>query len=181
MAVSDRIAELITPTLLSMGYELVRVHISGGRNNQTLQIMAERQDGNAVTVDDCETISHTVSAQLDVADPIASAYNLEVSSPGIDRPLTRLKDYQRFAGFEAKLQLTQPVDGRRNLRGILRGVEGKDISIEIVPEKKGESAAKVKLSFETIDQAKLVITDALLKAAQDTKNMNRQENENPVS
>ena len=176
MAVSDRIAELITPTLESMGYELVRVHISGGRNNQTLQIMAERQDGGAVTVDDCETISHTVSAQLDVADPIASAYNLEVSSPGIDRPLTRLKDYQRFAGFEAKLQLAQPVDGRRNFRGILRGVEGKQIAIEIVPEKKGESAAKVKLSFETIDQAKLVMTDALLKAA-----MNKQENEKQVS
>ena len=173
MAVSDRIAELITPTLESMGYELVRVHVSGGRNNQTLQIMAERQDGKAVTVDDCETISHTVSAQLDVADPIASAYSLEVSSPGIDRPLTRLKDYERFAGFEAKLQLVQPVDGRRNFRGILRGVEGKDISIETVPEKKGEDGTKIKLPFSTIDQAKLVMTDALMKAA-----MKQQEAEN---
>ncbi|MBY0428077.1 MAG: ribosome maturation factor RimP, partial [Alphaproteobacteria bacterium] len=177
MAVSDRIAELISPTLESMGYELVRVHISGGRNNQTLQIMAERQDGKAVTVDDCETISHTVSAQLDVADPIASAYSLEVSSPGIDRPLTRLKDYQRFAGFEAKLQLVQPVDGRRNFRGILRGVEGKDISIEIVPEKKGASGAKVKLPFSTIDQAKLVMTDALLKATQEKQTGKQQEAE----
>ena len=173
MAVSDRIAELISPTLESMGYELVRVHISGGRNNQTLQIMAERQDGNAVTVDDCETISHTVSAQLDVADPIASAYSLEVSSPGIDRPLTRLKDYERFAGFEAKVQLVEPVDGRRNFRGILRGVEGKDIAIEIVPEKKGENGAKVKLPFSTIDQAKLIMTDALMKAV-----LNKQEAEN---
>lgn len=178
MAVTDRVAELITPTLESMGYELVRVHLSGGRNNQTLQIMAERQDGKAVTVDDCETISHTVSAQLDVADPISSAYSLEVSSPGIDRPLTRLKDYQRFAGFEAKVQLVQPRDGRRNFRGILRGVEGKDIAIEIVPEKKGENAAKVTLPFETIDQAKLVMTDALLKAAQKEQALNKQETEN---
>ena len=178
MAVSDRIAELITPTLESMGYELVRVHVSGGRNNQTLQIMAERQDGNAVTVDDCETISHTVSAQLDVADPIASAYSLEVSSPGIDRPLTRLKDYQRFAGFEAKLQLVQPHDGRRNFRGILRGVEGKDVALETVPEKKGESPAKFTVPFATIDQAKLVMTDALLKAAQENRKTNNQETEN---
>lgn len=175
MAVTDKIAELITPTLESMGYELVRVHISGGRANQTLQIMAERQDGQAVTVDDCETISHTVSAQLDVADPISSAYSLEVSSPGIDRPLTRLKDFQRFAGFEAKVQLVEPRDGRRNFRGILRGVEGKDVAIEIIAEKKGETAAKVTLPFSAIDQAKLVMTDALLKAA-----MNRQETEKHV-
>ncbi|NDE91585.1 MAG: ribosome maturation factor RimP, partial [Alphaproteobacteria bacterium] len=160
MAVTDRIAELITPTLESMGYELVRVHISGGKNNQTLQIMAERQDGVMITVEDCETISHTVSAQLDVADPISSAYSLEVSSPGIDRPLTRLKDFQRFAGFEAKVQLNEPRDGRRNFRGIVLGIEGKDVALEIVPEKKGEEPAKITLPFEAIDQAKLVMTDA---------------------
>ncbi|MDX1921709.1 MAG: ribosome maturation factor RimP [Alphaproteobacteria bacterium] len=165
MAVTDKIAELITPTLESMGYELVRVHISGGKANQTLQIMAERQDGATITVDDCETISHTVSAQLDVADPISSAYSLEVSSPGIDRPLTRLKDFQRFAGFEAKVQLAAPRDGRRNFRGIVLGVEGKDVAIEIMPEKKGEAPAKVTLPFDTIDQAKLVMNDALMKAA----------------
>jgi ribosome maturation factor RimP len=176
MAVTDKIAELITPTLESLGYELVRVHISGGKANQTLQIMAERQDGKAITVDDCETISHTVSAQLDVADPISSAYSLEVSSPGIDRPLTRLKDYQRFAGFEAKVQLTEPRDGRRNFRGILRGVEGKDVAIELIAEKKGESVAKLKLPFTAIDQAKLVMTDALLKAT-----MKSQENEKQAS
>lgn len=170
MAVTDRIADLITPTLESMGYELVRVHISGSKINQTLQIMAERQDGNAITVEDCETISHTVSAQLDVADPIASAYHLEVSSPGIDRPLTRLKDYQRFAGFEAKVQLTEPRDGRRNFRGILRGIEGKDVALELIAEKKGETAAKITLPFTAIDQAKLIMTDALLKASMQSQN-----------
>lgn len=165
MAVTDKIAELITPTLESMGYELVRVHLSGSRSNMTLQIMAERQDGKTITVDDCETISHTVSAQLDVADPISSAYSLEVSSPGIDRPLTRLKDFQRFAGFEAKVQLVEPRDGRRNFRGIVLGVEGKDVAIELIAEKKGDTAAKVTLPFSAIDQAKLVMNDALMKAA----------------
>src|SRR5688572_12265936 len=119
MALTDRISDIIAPTLTGMGYELVRVTISGGRNNQTLQIMAERADNKPMTVEDCETISHTVSAQLDVSDPIASAYTLEVSSPGIDRPLTRLKDFARFAGHEAKVQLLQPLEGRRNFRGIL--------------------------------------------------------------
>jgi ribosome maturation factor RimP len=165
MAVSDRISNLITPTLDAMGYELVRVHLSGGKNNQTVQIMVERKDGKMITVDDCETVSHTVSAQLDVADPIAAAYSLEVSSPGIDRPLTRLKDFVRFSGFEAKVQLAQPQDGRRNFRGILRGVTGNDVAIELVPEKKGDVATRLTVPFQTIDQAKLVMCDALLNAA----------------
>lgn len=164
MALTDRISSLIAPTLESMGYELVRVHLSGGNKSQTLQIMAERADGKPISVDDCETISHTISAQLDVADPISSAYTLEVSSPGIDRPLTRLKDFSRFAGFEARVQLRTPRDGQRNFRGVLRGVAGEDVTLELQPEKKGADSRMVHLPFEAIENARLVMTDALVRA-----------------
>jgi ribosome maturation factor RimP len=166
MALADRITILIEPVLESMGYELVRVMLSGGKNNQTLQIMAERQDGTAMAVEDCEAISRTVSAQLDVADPIASAYTLEVSSPGLDRPLTRLKDFNRFEGHEAKLQLREAREGQRNFRGILRGVEGDTISLELVAAKKGETnVGRVALPFSEIEHAKLMMTDTLLRQA----------------
>lgn len=164
MSVSDRIAHLIEPTLTGMGYELVRVALTGTKKAQVLQIMADRADGAAITVDDCEAISHTISAQLDVSDPIASAYTLEVSSPGIDRPLTRLKDFARFAGFEAKLQLREALEGQRNFSGLLRGVKGEEIAIDIPPAKGGKSGL-VHLPFAAIDHAKLVMSEALLHAA----------------
>jgi ribosome maturation factor RimP len=168
MAIADRINDLISPTLSSMGYELVRVAMIGSAKTPTLQIMAERTDGKTMGVEDCEAISNTVSTQLDVADPIASTYTLEVSSPGVDRPLTRLKDFERFSGFEAKVQLREPREGQRNFKGTLGGLEGEDVIIEFFAGK-DVGMKKVSLPFAAIDQARLVITDALMKAAQDGK------------
>ena len=117
-----RVAQIVAPTLEDMGYELVRVHLSGGRQHSRLQVMAERADEQGMTVDDCADISRAVSALLDVEDPISGSYDLEVSSPGIDRPLTRERDFVRFAGHEAKVELRQPVNGQRRFRGLLGGV-----------------------------------------------------------
>jgi ribosome maturation factor RimP len=155
---SDKIETLIAPSLEAMGYRVVRVAVTGGRR-ATLQIMAERVDDKAMTVEDCADISRTASALLDVADPIATAYTLEVSSPGIDRPLVRREDFARFAGFEAKIELTSPVDGRRRFRGKLLGVEGDDVRVLV-------DAAPVALPLATVVRAKLVLTDELLAASQ---------------
>src|ERR1700691_3534201 len=125
---ADDIALIIEPSLEAMGYRLVRVAFLGARR-ATLQIMAERLDDTPMTVEDCTEISRSVSALLDVADPIADAYMLEVSSPGIDRPLTRPEDYDRFAGFEAKIELGQPIDGRKRFRGRLLGRAGDHIRL----------------------------------------------------
>ena len=168
MAVTDRISTLLEPTLTGMGYELVRVAMQGSAKSPTLQIMVERADGEAISVDDCETVSQVVSAQLDVADPIASAYTLEVSSPGIDRPLTRMKDFARFAGFEAKVQTREPLNGQRNFKGTLVGLEGDNVIIECFAGKEA-GMKKVFLPYAAIEQARLVMNDALLKAAQEKK------------
>ena len=140
-----------------MGYEVVRVQLSGGRR-PVLQVMAERTDGAPMTVDDCADISRTVSALLDVEDPIAGAYHLEVSSPGIDRPLTRLKDFERFAGHEARIETRALIDGRRRFKGVLRGVAGEVVRMET------EDGAVTELPFAGILRAKLVLTDALIAA-----------------
>jgi ribosome maturation factor RimP len=150
------IAPIIEPSLEAMGYRLVRIAFLGARR-ATLQIMAERIDDTPMTVDDCTEISRSVSALLDVADPIAGAYMLEVSSPGIDRPLTRPEDYERFAGFEAKIELSQPLDGRKRFRGRILGRD--DDRVRIAAET-GEAS----LPLNDIAKAKLVITDDLLKA-----------------
>ena len=150
------IAPIIEPSLEAMGYRLVRVAFLGARR-ATLQIMAERIDDAPMTVDDCTQISRSVSALLDVADPISEPYMLEVSSPGIDRPLTRPEDYDRFAGFEAKIELGQPLDGRKRFRGRLLGRA--DSHIRLVAE-----TGEVSLPFADIAKAKLVITDDLLAA-----------------
>ncbi|HVY12735.1 MAG TPA: ribosome maturation factor RimP [Alphaproteobacteria bacterium] len=163
MAVKDRIETLISPKLDQLGYELVRVQLTGGGGRNTLQIMAERQDEAAMTVEDCEKISHEISTLLDVADPIASNYILEVSSPGIDRPLTRLKDFSRFSGFEAKLQLRAPVEGQRNFCGKLCGVEDGNVNLEVAP-KKGETK-RFSFPFSDVETARLVMNEALMKAA----------------
>ncbi len=154
-----KIEEMIGPSLAAMGYSIVRVAFTGGRTRPTLQIMAERNDNTGMTVEDCETISHTVSALLDVADPIASAYMLEISSPGIDRPLTRRADYERFAGFEAKIDLQRPIDGRRRFRGKLMGLEGDEAKLLVGPE-------TVRVPLDAIARAKLVLTDELIAATQ---------------
>jgi ribosome maturation factor RimP len=153
---ADAIVPIIEPSLAAMGYRLVRVAFLGARR-ATLQIMAERLDEAPMTVEDCTEISRSVSALLDVADPIAEAYMLEVSSPGIDRPLTRPEDYDRFAGFEAKIELGQPVDGRKRFRGRLLGRA--DDHIHLV-----DDAGEVRLPLAAIAKAKLVITDDLLAA-----------------
>ena len=152
------IARLVEPTLNGMGYELVRVQFGGGDRRPTLQIMAERVDRRAMAVEDCAEISRVLSALLDVEDPVQGAYMLEVSSPGIDRPLLRPADYERFAGFEARLELRQPVDGRRRFRGRLAGVENGCVRVV-------EPAGEFRLPLEEISKAKLVLTDELLAAA----------------
>ncbi|HSV29542.1 MAG TPA: ribosome maturation factor RimP, partial [Candidatus Omnitrophota bacterium] len=118
----QRLEALIAPSLEAMGYELVRAMFQG-RQRPTLQVMAERKDGKGMTVDDCADISRSLSALLDVEDPIEGAYNLEVSSPGIDRPLTRPKDFETWAGFEAKIEAFHGVDGRKRFRGRLGGLD----------------------------------------------------------
>lgn len=157
---ADDIAPLIEPSLEAMGYRLVRVAFLGA-GRATLQIMAERFDGAPMTVDDCGEISRSVSALLDVADPIAGAYMLEISSPGIDRPLTRPEDYDRFAGFEAKIELERPFDGRKRFRGRLLGRADDHVRL------RGETG-EVHLPLADISKAKLVLTDDLLAATRAT-------------
>ena len=129
-----RVERIIAPTLDGMGYELVRVQMSGGRQHSRLQVMAERADQRGMTVDDCAEISRAVSALLDVEDPIAGSYDLEVSSPGIDRPLTRPRDFERFAGQEAKIEMRETLDGRRRFRGLLKGFEEGCALLEVESE-----------------------------------------------
>jgi ribosome maturation factor RimP len=156
MAKERAIETLIAPAIDDLGYEIVRIRRGGG-GRPVLQIMVERKDRRGMTVDDCASVSRTVSALLDVADPIASAYVLEVSSPGIDRPLTRLEDYARFAGHEARLDLATPLDGKRRLRGWIVGVEGDMVALKLA---EGEAS----VPFRWIESAKLVMTEALLAA-----------------
>lgn len=156
-SIQDRIADLIEPSLSAMGYGLVRVQLSGGRR-QRLQVMAERQDDANMTVEDCAEISRMLSALLDVEDPIPGEYTLEVSSPGIDRPLTRLADFDRFAGLEAKIETRLPVDGRRRFKGRLAGTDGNDISLQ-------DETGTMTIAFADVQKAKLIMTDELLALA----------------
>ncbi|MBT8455073.1 MAG: ribosome maturation factor RimP [Rhodobacteraceae bacterium] len=155
--IDRRLAEILTPVLEDMGFELVRVRFMSGKT-KTVQIMAERPDGG-IEVDDCAAISTAVSATLDVEDPIEDAYTLEVSSPGIDRPLTRLKDFETWAGYEAKLETTEMIDGRRRFKGVLQGVEDVEVLIEI-------SEGIIGLNFDWLSDAKLVLTDELIREMQ---------------
>ena len=152
-AIDRRLAAIVEPTIRGLGFELVRLRLMGGRR-AVLQIMAERPEGG-IEVDDCARISLAVSAVLDVEDPIASEYVLEVSSPGIDRPLTRLKDFATWAGYEAKLETAEAIDGRRRFKGVLQGVEDGEVLVEI-------EEGTIGLDFEMIADAKLVLTDALI-------------------
>ncbi len=152
------ITAMIAPSLEAMGYRIVRVAFTGGRR-PTLQIMAERRDAAAMSVDDCADISRTVSALLDVADPIPVAYALEVSSPGIDRPLIDRDDFVRYAGYEAKVEMSNLIDGRKRFRGRLLGAD--DGAVRIAVEDR-----EVALPLAEVVRAKLVLTDELLAAAQ---------------
>lgn len=156
---AETIEHLVKSPLHAEGFDIVRVILSGDRRPK-LQIMVERLDGRAVNVDDCAQASRLVSAVLDVEDPLAGPYVLEVSSPGIDRPLTRLGDFERFAGFEARVELRVPLAGRRRFRGRLRGVDQDRIRLETESE-------EIELSFDDIQKAKLMLTDDLIAASQD--------------
>jgi ribosome maturation factor RimP len=153
------IERMIAPSLESMGFRLVRVSFGGG-SRPTLQIMAEPSDGSAMTVDHCADISHTVSALLDVEDPIKVAYMLEVTSPGIDRPLVSRDDFRRFAGFEAKFETGRMIEGRKRFKGRITAVDDQD-RVTITDE---TGAASV--PFTEIVKAKLILTDELIKATE---------------
>ncbi len=152
-AIDRSLAEIIIPTIEGMGFELVRLRLLTGKET-VLQIMADRPDGN-INVDDCAEISHALSAILDVEDPIEGEYALEVSSPGIDRPLTRLKDFENFNGYAARLLTNELIDGRKRFNGTLRGVDGGEVLIEI-PE------GTIGLEFDWLIEAKLLLTDELI-------------------
>lgn len=156
---TDRIVTIIEPSLVAMGFDLVRVALHGS-DRPALQIMIDRVDGEEITIDDCATASRAISALLDVEDPIDDAYELEVSSPGIDRPLTRPKDFERFAGLEARIELKQAVDGRKRFRGRLLGLAGDAVRLT------GEDAPDTEftLPLAGIVRAKLVLNDELLAA-----------------
>ncbi len=153
-----RIAELLIPALDAMGYEVVRVRLSG----KTLQIMVERQDRATMTVDHCAEASEAISAILDEVDPIAGAFELEVSSPGLDRPLTRPDDFRRFAGLDARVELSEPVAGQRRFTGRLGGFEAGDDAAVVLTTDQGT----VHLPWGAVKKAKLVLNDALMRAAE---------------
>ncbi|VDS07149.1 Ribosome maturation factor RimP [Paracoccus haematequi] len=161
-AIDRRLAEIIAPVIEDLGFELVRIRLQGGKT-ATLQIMADRPEGG-INVDDCGDISVAVSATLDVEDPLEDAYHLEVSSPGIDRPLTRIKDFETFEGYEARLETNQPIDGRKRFKGVLAGVErgegGDEVLLNI--EEAGEIQT-IGLQFDWLSDAKLVLTDELIR------------------
>jgi len=152
-----KLLELLAPVAEAAGYEIVRLRLMGGDHRRTLQIMAER-DGGTMLVEDCTTLARAVSDVLDAADPITGEYSLEVSSPGIDRPLTRLKDFETFAGCEARLELDRLAENRKRFTGVLAGVEGSDVAIDLDGE-----AETTFIPYAWISDAKLVITDQLLK------------------
>jgi ribosome maturation factor RimP len=160
--VDARVASIVGPTLMDLGFRLVRVK-SSGRNGYTLQIMVERPDGT-FTVDDCEVASKAVSPVLDVEDPIEKAYHLELSSPGIDRPLVRVSDFARWAGHLAKVEMEIPVDGRKRFKGFLEGVAG-DKAILRRDDAAKDEVARVELPIADVGEARLILTDDLIREA----------------
>jgi ribosome maturation factor RimP len=152
-----RIADAILPTLAHLGYELVRVQVSG-KERPTVQIMADRADGALFRVEDCEAISHAIGAVLDVADPIKGEWDLEVSSAGIDRPLMRAKDWNRFAGHVATLELAMPQDGRKRFRGVALGADAEVARLRL------DDGTEIAFPRSNIRKAKLVLTDELIAA-----------------
>ncbi len=157
-----RVAAIAEPVIEDLGFRLVRVRYSG-LNGGTLQIMAERPDGT-MTVEGCETVSRALSPVLDVEDPISGAYNLEVSSPGIDRPLVRRSDFEFWAGHTAKIELAVLFEGRKRFRGLLLGVEGETVIVRL-PDASPDQPDTVKLPIADISDARLVMTDELIEAA----------------
>lgn len=159
---ANALEALVTPTLDGLGYELVRVLVSGS-HQPTLQVMAERRDGTPMKVEDCEKISRALSAKLDVEDPIAGAYTLEVSSPGLDRPLVRPTDYVRFAGQVARVETRAPQDGQRRFKGRIARADDSAVTLAVADE--GAEPREVSIAFANIAKARLVLTDEMLRAA----------------
>ena len=161
MKIIERIEKIIEPAVKNLGFDIVRVLLSGDHNPR-LQIMAEPLDGRAMNVDDCAAISRAVSALLDVEDPVSSSYTLEVSSPGLDRPLVRLQHFERFAGYEARIETAMAIDGRKRFRGRLGGIEGDNVLLQV---DKNEWV----FPFPDIQKAKLIVTDEMLAEAEGRK------------
>jgi len=157
VVLESKIKEVLVSSLEAMGFSLVRIRIMGGGENRTLQLMIDRFDEQPVSIEDCALVSRNASALLDVEDPINGAYMLEVSSPGIDRPLTKERDFERYVGFEAKLELRDVQDGQRRFRGRLLGCENG--VVKLLTE-----AGETSLSFGRIATAKLILTDELVAA-----------------
>lgn len=157
--VAARVAEIVEAVLPAIGLRLVRVRVNG-QNGCTVQIMAERPDGT-MTIDDCEAASRAVSPALDLEDPVRTAYHLELSSPGIDRPLVRLSDFDRWAGHEAKIEMAVPVASRKRFRGFLRGVEGASAVVEL-PDAPEGADPRVLLAVADMQEARLVLSDELI-------------------
>ena len=158
--IEARVAHIVEPAIQDLGYRLVRIVVSG-RDGMTLQIMAERPDGT-MTVDDCEVLSRNVSPVLDVEDPIPQAYHLEISSPGIDRPLVRRSDFERWAGYTAKIEMIRPVNGRKRFRGQLLGLRDDKVALKLPDATDGLD--EVSLPLADIGEARLVLTDDLIAA-----------------
>jgi ribosome maturation factor RimP len=156
--VAAEIAALIAPTLGDLGFRLVRVAVSG-RNGTTVQVMADRPDGT-ITVEDCADISRNISPLLDAHDPIAGHYTLEISSPGIDRPLTRASDFEAWAGHEARIETKELVSGRKRFRGVIAGLAADEVVLELAPDQGG---GVVNLPVAGIAEARLVLTDELVR------------------
>ncbi|MDE2488612.1 MAG: ribosome maturation factor RimP [Alphaproteobacteria bacterium] len=168
-----RLLELLDPVAEAAGYGIVRLRLMGGSERRRLQIMAERPDGEML-IEDCAKLSRTLSEVLDAADPISGEYTLEVSSPGVDRPLTRKQDFETYEGYEARLELDRLAEGRKRFKGVLAGVEGDNIAIDL----EGEEETTL-IPFAWIQEAKLVLTDELMKrgAEERAQRMQHQDNE----
>jgi ribosome maturation factor RimP len=153
----DRLIQLCAPTLVDLGYDLVRLSVLG-RERPTIQIMADRADGSLIAVEDCERISRAIGAVLDVDDPMPGAWQLEVSSAGIDRPLTRVKDWNRFSGHAARVEMLVPVGGRKRFTGVVLAADDAHATLRL------DDGSDVALPFPQIRRAKLQLTDALIEA-----------------
>ena len=154
---AEKIEEMICPSIVSAGYELVQIKFLDN-HNKTLQIMIERRDRGPITIDDCTLISRVVSPLLDVGDPVSGSYTLEVSSPGIERPLVKIDDFERFLGFMATVETKRPLPNLKNFRGLISSIIGNSIRLEI-------DGKYIDIPFEEIRQASLIITDALIEAS----------------
>jgi len=157
---SDKIAAIIEPSLQAEGFAVVKVNVVDGSKRRTVQVMIENTATGRISLDECAQLSHSISALLDVEDCLSSAYVLEVSSPGIDRPLVRREDYERYLGFEAKIETALPVQGRRRFKGPLMQATDEAVTIRV-------DTQDYTLAWPNINAAKLVLTDALIKAHQD--------------